>query len=67
VLGDLDAGGAGLDRLELAAGRFAGLEVPEVDGGGAAARSLSTKWNPGRAIREKPARCLRKCRRLSMG
>src|SRR5581483_2202557 len=37
VLADLDAGGAGLDGLEFAAGLFARLEVPDVDGGRAAA------------------------------
>ena len=36
-LADLDAVDRGLDRLELAAGRLAGLEVPEVHVAGAAA------------------------------
>ena len=36
-LADLDAVGRGLDRLELAAGLLAGLEVPEVHVAGAAA------------------------------
>src|SRR5262249_38671214 len=36
-LGDLDARGAGLDRLELAAVLRAGLEVPQVHVAGAAA------------------------------
>src|SRR5262249_53341504 len=42
-LADLDAGGLGLDRLELAAGRGIGLEVPQVHVTGPAAHPEDDK------------------------